>query len=503
MGSSPRRPSRPLLWPASIGAIRAVIPPGQPAYLVGGAVRDAFLHRPLHDIDIATPGDGRPLARHIANSMDGAYYPLDAERGVGRALIPWQGAQLIVDVAQFRGSDLATDLRKRDFTINAVAVDLNADLQAVIDPLHGLDDLSQKRLRQCGPDSISSDPVRILRAVRASVTFGLFIEPATLAQIKSQTAALAQASPERVRDELFSMLAGPRPDVAISVLSELHALELIIPETAPMHSTTQGEPHQFDVWRHTLETMKHLDALMRVVAGAGDDNLTANIRTGVAAFSLAEIRTLLREHIDHCWPGNRSHRALLQLAALLHDAGKPDTRTEEDGRIRFLNHEVVGAQLAGTRTSALRLSNGESARVATIVRHHMRPLWLGSAPRLTPRAIHRFWRATGAAGVDICLLSLADFLATHGPALDQDQWLSHLDLVHMLLEAYFVHHDTVVSPVSLLSGQDLIDQFDLSPGPSIGALLIEVSEAQVAGEIATKEEALDFIQRLLKSQSSN
>ncbi len=145
---------------------------------------------------------------------------------------------------------------------------------------------------------------------------------------------------------------------------------------------------------------------------------------------------------------DRSLRALLLLAALYHDIGKPASRqVEADGRIRFFDHDQLGAQLAGQRGARLHLSNSEIERLTTIVRHHMRPLLLAqSGDTPSRRAIYRFFRATGAAGVDICLLSLADTLATYGPGLPQDVWVRQLDTVRTLLEAWWEQAEEKVTP---------------------------------------------------------
>ncbi|MCD4686371.1 MAG: hypothetical protein K8S97_10585, partial [Anaerolineae bacterium] len=327
---NPMTPRRPLHWHPSIDVLRAAIPPDETAYLVGGAVRDAYLHRLLHDIDLATPGDGRPLARHIANTFKGAYYSLDRERGVGRALIPWETQQLTIDVAQFRGPNLLTDLQLRDFTLNAMAVDLTGDLQAVIDPLGGLNDLDAKRLRQCSPDAIANDPIRALRAVRASVTFKLMIEAHTRESIRTHAETLTTTSPERIRDEFFQILNGARPASALVALHHLGLLAQIVPATRAMPGVTQSPPHQFDVWEHTLKTVAQLDVVLHLIAPHRSHDLTMNIQAGAVATAFNPLRDALREHLTHQWPNKRSHRALLILAALLHDSGKPLTRNVDD-----------------------------------------------------------------------------------------------------------------------------------------------------------------------------
>lgn len=492
------RPMRPLIWHPCIDAIRSALATRDEVYLVGGAVRDAYLHRPLHDVDLAVSGDGQPLARQIANTFKGAYYPLDRARGVGRAIIPWEDEQIIVDVAQFRGPDLLSDLQARDFTLNALAVDLTGDLQAVFDPTGGLADLAAKQLRQCGSDSITDDPVRILRAVRASLRFGLVIEPETRTNLKRYAAQLTEASIERIRDEFMQILGGTRPAAALTALQQLGVLGYIIPETQSLIGLTQSAPHQFDVWQHTLATIEHLDAILHLFTSQRSDDATARVQTGTIAFSLSHIRAELQGHLAQQWPNERTHRSIVILVALLHDIGKPATaQTNDQGRIQFLRHEQIGAKLAKNRAEELRLSRDEVRYLATIVEQHMRPHWL-HGQSLSARAIYRFWRATGETGVDVCLLALADYLGTYGVTLDTQAWIDYVSTIQTLLNRYYTRRDTLIDPPQLINGQTLLEDFGLPPGPQIGEILENVREAQVSGEITTTEEALDWIQRFLE-----
>jgi len=500
----PRPPIRPLIWPPVVEAVCAAVPPGAGAYLVGGVVRDAILHRPIHDIDLATPGDGGPIARRIADALGGDYYPLDAERGVGRALIPWEGDQIIVDVARFRGPDLLADLRLRDFTVNALAVPVSGDRSRVIDPLGGMADLGRKVLRRCGAQSIASDPVRGLRAVRASVDYGLRIERATQADVRAHAARLVDTSPERVRDEFLQLLGSARPGAALAAAARLELLSPILPELSGLDAVEQGPPHQYDVWKHTLLTVERLDALLRIVGPQRDMRDAANIAYGAVVIAVAHLRPQLAEHLSVTWANGRSHRTLLLLAALLHDAGKAQTReVDSDGRVHFYGHETISRSVALSVGERLRLSRDEIGRLAKIVGHHMRPHWLADGPQLSARAAYRFWRDTGAAGVDICLLGLADYLATVGPALDHDDWLAYVETQQQLLNRYFLDYDNSVAPAPLLTGHTLIRKFGLEPGPEIGAILEGLREAQAAGEVSTQDEALGWVRRFLERASRN
>lgn len=481
-----------LIWPPLLEEIRALAPRfGSPVYLVGGAVRDAYMKRPIHDLDFVTAADGRGVARLIANKLHGAYYPLDAERDVGRAIIDYGGERYEIDVARFRGQTLADDLSARDFTVNAMAIPLDGDPNAIIDPLGGMKDIKAKRLRRCSPDAISSDPIRALRAVRQSNALKLMIEPETREDIRHSATGLMQASVERVRDEFMKTLDGPQPQAAIRALDSLGLLQQIVPEVVAMRGVTQSAPHIFDVWEHTLKVIEALSRVLAVISPERTDETAADGSYGMIVYRLDRYRPRLQEHLTHDWPVGRTHRALLMLSALLHDCGKPATRTvDEHGTIHFYRHEIVGADMAEARATALRLSNDEVNRVTTIVRNHMRPMHLDRAGTVSRRALYRFWNAAGVAGLDVCVLTQADYLGIYGVTIQLPDWLAFLEIVATLLEGYFNQYSEVVAPSALLSGSDLIQALDLTPGPVVGKLLRLINEAHAVGEISTVEEAL-------------
>ncbi|PJF31906.1 MAG: polynucleotide adenylyltransferase [Candidatus Thermofonsia Clade 1 bacterium] len=485
-----------LEYPPLVGALLPLIGERE-AYLVGGAVRDALLRRPSHDLDLAVPDDGRQLARRIANAFQGDYYALDAERQVGRALVRYDGVPYSVDVARFRGTSLEEDLRGRDFTVNAIAIPLRGDLQTLIDPLNGVQDLFDKRLRRCTPEAIRADPIRALRAIRQSLQFKLLIERETRSDLRTYGVGILSSSPERVRDEFMSMLNGAKPQAALRALDSLGLLRLIVPEVEAMRGLTQPEPHIYDLWEHTLNAVERMDAVLTTISPLRTEESAADSALGLIVYLLDVFRPQLQAHLEVPLPNGRTVRALLILAALLHDCGKPATRSlDEDGRVHFHQHEIVGAEQAAARAEALRLSNEEMARLVGCVRHHMRPMHLRSAESLSRRAIYRFWKATGPVGVDVCLLTLADYLATVGTHLQVQAWLGHLQVVRALLEAYFNQHAQVVSPPPLIDGTTLMEALKLAPSRLVGQLLEQIAEAQASGEINTPEEALELARRL-------
>jgi tRNA nucleotidyltransferase/poly(A) polymerase len=499
-------------WPPILEKLQAIAAThAEPIYLVGGAVRDAFLRRNVHDLDFATAEDGRIFARLVANKLNGAYYALDADRGVGRAIIEYEGEKFSIDVSRFRGTSLADDLLGRDFTMNAMAVALNtpnSNLQQIIDPLHGLRDMSQKKLRRCSPDSISSDPVRVLRAIRQSVALNMTVESETRKDLHSYGPLIASASVERVRDEFMNIISGPRPHAALRVLDVLGLLRLIIPEVEAMHGVTQSPPHVFDVWEHTLNVVERLDSVLTMISPQRTSDNAADSANGMIVYMLDRFRRQLQTHLAAELANGRSVRGLLVLAALLHDAAKPATRSVgQDERVHFYQHEAVGADLAYERAVALRLSNEETKRLSDIVRHHMRPMTLRmntpGQEEISRRTVHRFWKGTGESGVDVCILTMADYLGMVGMTLVLQDWIHHLQIIGALLEGYFNQKAEVVSPPPLLSGHELMEQLTLDPGPEIGRLLGLLIEAQAVGEITTPDEALALARKLLNTPTQN
>ncbi len=485
--------------PELLAEVQRLAPNPAAVWLVGGAVRDVMLHRRLHDLDFAVEGDGLAVARTVANAQNAAFYPLDDERGVGRVILTRDEHTLTLDFARLRGADLHADLAARDFTLNAMAVTLTEPPQ-LIDPLRGQADLRAKIIRACGPNSISDDPIRGVRAVRQAAQLNFRLDKGTRAAIREQAGALAHVSAERVRDEFIRCIGGPRPAASLRALDLLGLLEHIAPEALAMKGVTQSEPHVLDVWEHTLAVIERLDSLISILGPIHDVDAASELTLGLIAVQLGRYRRAISDHLRAPLSSERPTRWTLMLAALLHDVAKPQTRSvDPDGRIRFFTHEELGAKLTEDVMTRLRFSTDEIKHARVIVANHMRPRQLRQMGAPSRRAIYKFFRDTGAAGVDTVLLALADYLGKFGGSPPpQDEWAEHVAGCAKLLEAYFEKREEQVAPPALLTGHDLIEQFGLQPGPQIGQLLEAIREAQAAGEITNREAALEFVRRQLK-----
>jgi tRNA nucleotidyltransferase/poly(A) polymerase len=493
--------SSPKPLPESIWQTVARLTQDRRAWLVGGAVRDHLLQRVTCDADFAVEGDALGLARKVADRLGGEYYPLDRQRGTGRVLVDRGTPEAwILDFAVLRGPTIEDDLRSRDFTVNALAIDL-AQPERMIDPTGGVGDLRAGILRGCSERAIADDPVRSLRAVRIAADLALHIHPATLHQVEAAVGTLQNVSAERVRDELFRVLGGQNPAGTIRTLAHLGLLAVVLPEVTALRGVQQSPPHAYDAFEHSLAVLENLTQVMDVLGQSHDAEAASRMTLAEVSLKLGRFRKELSAHLNASLVPGRDMRALLSLAALFHDVGKAFTGSvAEDGRIRFPGHEEASADLMRWRAGELRLSARETAMLVTVVRYHDLPAVLDRAGAPDRRAIYRYFDQTGESGIDVGLLSLADRLGMYLPPIPQDVWRRRVDVVRALLEAWF--EADWLRPPRLLSGEDLGDALGIGPGPQLGRLLKALREAQAVGEISTREQAIALARRLRDESAS-
>lgn len=459
-------------------------------YLAGGTVRDAVMGRESDDIDIVIGTSPFNVGRDIASAINGKFVPLDEANDIARIAL-YDEAPLHIDLAKMRGT-IAEDLALRDFTIDAMAVGLGdtEDINnRVIDPFNGRGDIKSRVVRSISEESFRQDPLRLLRAVRLAAEFGYEIDGETLAQIKRNHALIERVSAERVRDELCRIIAAPKAAVWLHQLDALGLLMAIFPEMAETRGAGQPKEHYWDVLQHSFETVAAIEFILHI---EGSRYFDSNI------LCLSPWSPALEGYFSQEVSGSRSRLTLLKLAGLLHDIAKPQTRIfEESGRMRFFGHSQEGAEVVRGMMERLRFSSRERDMVCRMVEHHLRPGQLARDSELpTRRAVYRYFRDVGDAAVDTIFLNLADHLAARGPMIEQDKWREHADAMRYVLEERF-REDGTVKPPKIIDGNDIIVKYGLAPGPEIGRLLEAVREAQASGEVATREEALSLVKRLI------
>lgn len=422
------------------------------AVFAGGCVRDMLLGLQPKDYDVATSATPEQVMALFPRNV-----PVGAVFGVVRVLGDGEDP-LQVEVATFRGetsysdgrhpdqvcfTDEVEDVKRRDFTVNGLLFDplKHKDEEKVLDYVGGRADLKRRLIRAIGapPRRFAEDHLRMLRAVRFASTLGFEIENATLGAIQDCAERILDVSAERIREELDLMLTGPRPGRAFELLKTSRLLKQLLPEVEALEGVPQ--PAQFhpegDVWTHTLAMLEML----------------------------------------------KEPAATLALGVLLHDIGKPATLEHAD-RIRFNEHEKLGAEMAERIMLRLKYPNEELERVVNLVRQHM---VFKDAQRMRPATLKRFLRQPHFA--EHLELHRLDCLASHGS----------LDCYDLCAAELKKQSTETLSPPPLINGRDLI-ALGLTPGPRFKTILSEVEDRQLEGALADKAGALAYVRKLLESR---
>jgi len=459
---------------------------GLKVYLVGGYLRDLLIKRNNRDkkewdLDFAIEKNAIKFGKKLASELKAGFVVLDKEHGCCRLVKRAKEKLFTLDFTDFRGKDIVEDLFHRDFTINALAIDLkdflkNKDKENFfIDPFGAKNDLKNKILRLVNRDSFLEDPLRILRLFSFSAILGFRIDKKMIFLIRRQRKLIAQVSAERIRDELFKILDLDNSYPYIEMMDNLKILELIIPQINRMRRVYQGPYHHLDVFSHSLETLKQLEKLMAEYKNNLD----------------------LASYLEELLAANRKRRSLIKLAAFLHDIGKPQAKFWQGGKVKFHGHERIGQRLCEEIGRHLKLSNTEIEMLKTTVLWHLRPGYLAGLDTLTARAKFRFFRDAGKEAVSVLLVSLADQRSTRGPLTTKESRKRHKRIVKSLINEYFKKQKE--KPMKrLINGDDLINIFKLEPSPLFGKILKKIDELQAIGKINTKKDALKWVEVFLR-----
>lgn len=447
-------------------------------FLVGGFLRDFLLKRESFDFDFAVQRNAVSFAKKFSQEIKGAFILLDAERGCARVAKKIEGKLYTFDFADFRALTLKKDLKSRDFTINTLAWDAASEGKVFpvgfFDALGAEQDLKKKRIQMVSAKTFKDDPLRLLRAFALKANLGFVIDKKTLARIKKDVVLIRNVSAERIREELFKILESPRAAAVLQQMDRIGLLEYTIPQVRIMFGVKQGTYHHLNVWRHSLETVKQSEIVIK------------ELENDLEIF----------EYLNVVIAGNRSRRALVKLASLLHDVGKPETRRREGDRIRFHGHEHAGREISRSVAKQLKLSTRERYALCDMVQMHLRPGYLSNVKKPSEKSIFRYFRDAKDEAVSIVVLAMADQRATRGSMSTLEDAEHHDDICRMLLRRYFEMKKRKPL-VLLINGKDLISILKLKPTPLFSTILLAVEEAQVTGKIHTKEEALKLAKKVL------
>lgn len=471
-------------------------------YLVGGFLRDLLLGREKEnpDFDFCLKKEAISFGKKLAKKMKAGFVILDKEHGACRLVKRMNPVRDLrakykrhdvsngvkdkictLDFTDFRGKTIEEDLRHRDFTMNALAIDLenifrqDNPFNLLIDPYQGSRDLEGKVIKVTNKNAFDEDPLRILRAFSLSCIFGFKISQETLRLIKFKKNKLREVSFERIRDELFKILSQPDAFNYIVKMDKIGILSIIIPEIKVMLNVKQGPYHHLDVWQHSLETLREAEGLSSEFKNNQE----------------------LSNYLNQVISSERKRYALIKLGAFLHDIGKPKAKRKKDGKTTFYGHERIGFEFIENIAKRLKLSNDEENALRKIVLCHLRPGYLADIKVLTQRAKFRFFRDANTEAISILLLSIADQRATKGRLTTRESRIRHERLVFGLIKEYFERLKEK-KPARLINGDELLKRFKLEPSPLIGKILSEIEELTAMSKIKTKREAFSVAKKFIE-----
>jgi len=443
-----------------------------PVYLVGGAVRDLLMGiLPEKDFDFVTENHLEKAARLFSRIVSGSLIRWSSDPPNYRVIFYWKNNRTEVDFSGFRGDDLYQDLAERDFTVNAIALMVNelfngADLK-LYDPLEGKEDLQKRILRTTSSHSFDKDPLRILRAIRIAIARNLTIDFKTREEIRCQKERLRLVAAERIRSEFFKIISFPGAKDSLKLLEELGLLSLLIPETEYLKVRDMGESQSLSLWEHSLETVSWCEWVL---------DYRGEIFSG--------FQENLKSHFYEEIEADVDRYCLLKLGGLLHDV-------EESSR------EKGGRNVVGKVVRRFKLGKRANRILRKLVEYYRRPLHLLQLERVNTQAYFRFFRDLGPEGLDVLVLSWADFISQQPERFETPLDLKFRNLINSLMN-YYLREYLITSPQPLISGKDIIEKFGLKEGEIIGNLLNQIASAEAEGCLSSRKEAFLYLGNLIK-----
>lgn len=455
-------------------SIKKVVPSSVQIYLVGGAVRDIILGRKVRDFDFVIEGLVRPVGRNLANELNGKFYVLDDDRNMVRVLLNADSDEYYcIDISQLNGSTLEEDLYSRDFTINAIAIDF-IQKNKFIDPMGGVSDLKEKKLRMCNLESLKSDPLRGMRAIRMAVDYDLTMDSDLIHALNEIRPFLSVASIERYRDELFKILDGEKTVTAVQLLDKYAFLDFLFPGKYPTNNEALYD------W---LRSAEHL---INILAREFREDESSNLISGMAVLKLGSFRDQLNEFFYNDNNLIHERRSLLIFSIIARFY-----RTEENSR--------SVSEILKSRSKKMLLSTAEMKLIIKSFEAFMELHSLFNLEEYSDVVIYRYFQKFGDYGIDGIFLKLIETHINKDILRDSAQWTKVLDHVARYFDAWFNHFDTIIKPKPLLSGDQISKLFNIPAGPEIGELKNAILEAQIENLITDREGAIKFTRNLIES----
>ncbi len=444
---------------------------GVKAYLVGGAVRDSLLNRQTNDYDFVVFGDSELFAKMISSEFLCKTISFKKKLKTFRIFCNLK----TIDISEPRGSTLEEDLRKRDFTINSIAYDLDYD--RFIDPMNGIRDIERKIIKANSEQSILDDPLRILRGFRLGAQFRFDIEPKTLRSFDEKISLLKTVSKERITGELKLFFELNETFAYLLLMDKVGLIDTLFEDLALTNGCLQSSKHLYDVKTHSLSVYNYIEwAIVRIGKILGK---------------------LHKRYLVHFETKRELLLPAFKLAALFHDSGKPFTKVVIDGKAKFPGHELKSAEIFEKYAKIYPFGKKITELTKFFILNHIKPsniyrAWIMG--ELDSSLKIDFFLEYGEYGIDILFFALADTLAKGKiRATNREVYISFLR--EMTQFYYSIEHK--LKERSVITGDDILKLYPNIDKKRIKWILKQIKKLELVGGIKTKEEAIETLPRFV------
>ncbi len=441
------------------------------AYIVGGFVRDVFLGKLSPDRDLIICTENIELfAKNLSDVLNAYFIELDSENKIYRLVL--EDKINYIDITCPIENNLEKDIKRRDLTINAVAYDINNS--KFIDYTGGIKDIKNKIIKGISDKNFTDDPLRLLRIFRFHAKTGFEPDKHLTEITKKEYKNINLPAKERINTEIIKMFEGDYCSSALLKMDEAMLLEEIFPIYKEVKKIPPNSHHHLDLFHHLLETVNQL----QIIYKNADE--------------------IIKLHLDKQDFGGVKRIAFLKLAGFLHDIGKPSCWTieEDTGRHRFIKHDEIGSKLSVQILKDLKFSNKQIDYIKTLIKYHIYPSMLVSAPDANEKAFMKYYRKMNDCVIDNILLAMADRLSARGEKVTKEMVENNINNLTKLLNNYFEVRKDIKPLEKLLDGTDVMEILKIKQGPQIGEILNKLQEAQLNGLIRNKDEAVIFVRLL-------
>ena len=439
-------------------------------FLVGGTVRDYYMGLESTDRDIIVMDeDARKFALKLSDLFDATFVPLDEENRIYRLVLP--DKINYIDVTNPAGDSIEKDLMRRDLTINAIAVNIRTG--DVIDISGGVTDIKNKCINYVNELNFVDDPLRLLRVYRFQALYGFQLAPETINAVCKYSDLIHKPAVERINYEILKLFSGEYAHIALENMNKTWLLEEIFPFVKELKQVPPNSHHHLDLFHHSIETVKQIQNLYN------------------------ESSDVVKEHLNAIDFGGFSRLAHLKLAGFMHDIGKFSTWRIDEGKHRFIKHDDVGAKMSVKILKDLHFSNKQIDYISSMIKYHIYPSHVMTSVQITEKIMMRYVRKMDTNSIDAVILAQADRLSARGPEITDEIVERNITSLNMLLRFYLEARETLKPLPKLLDGNDVMKILNIKPSKKLGEIMEALHEAQISGDVTTKDHAVEFVKKLV------